>query len=327
MWNADPNAGISHAERGPILGPMSADHVGTPENPALSLVVATTAGWPDYRPLFEGHRVAVEAVDGEVIVADGSGRAAPAPDEIGPHATWLAAPGEGVFQLRALAYPRARAAIVAVTEDHCVLGPEWGRTLLGLHAEHPDAAVIGGVVENASRRRLDDWAVFFIGHFRDMPGVGRAQRVALAGLTNVSYKRRALEGMTPIGDMGVNEAFHQRALAASGEILLIDDRLRVEHVQSPGLRGMVMLMWHSARTTAAMRRRRMSSAAMLRLVAAPVSPLVFGALIASAVVRRRYAPLPFLVSSPAILGFLSVRAVAEVVGYLAGPGDSMRRFL
>lgn len=89
---------------------------------------------------------------------------------------------------------------------------------------------------------------------------------------------------------------------------------------------MAALVWHSARTAAAMRRLRMTPFALLRLVAAPVSPLVYAALIAAAVVRRRYAPLAFLASSPAILGFLGVRAVAEITGYLAGPGDSPRRF-
>lgn len=292
----------------------------------LSLVVATLAGWPANAAVFRTQRAAVEAVGGEMIVIDGSDRPTPPQDAIGSNTTWISAPGEGIFRLRARAYALVRGTIVAQTEDHCQVEPDWGRVLLQLHEEHPEAAVIGGVVENGSPNRVDDWAVFFIGHFRDMPGVGKARRVPLVGLTNVSYKRSALEGMRPLSDGSFNEAAHQRMLAARGEVLLIDDRLRVSHIQSQGAMGMITISWHSARAQAGMRRERMSGRELVRFAASPVAPLVYAALIASAVARQRYATRAFVTSSPMILGLLALRAAAEVVGYLAGPGDSLRRF-
>jgi hypothetical protein len=227
--------------------------------PTLSLIVATTHGWPDYRPVFLTHRAAVDAVGGELIVADSSGNPAPPADEIGPRVSWISAPGEGVFQLRSRGYPVARAPIVAPTEDHCVLAPDWAVTALELHRRYPDAAVIGAVIENGSKDQLNDWANFFVGHVWDMPGVGEARRVASAGLTCVTYKRRAIEGITALGDMGVNEAYHQRALSKTGEIVLMDDRLRCVHVQSNGVRRAISRTWHSARAGAAMRREKRSS--------------------------------------------------------------------
>jgi len=136
--------------------------------PALSLIVATTHGWPHYRAVFLTHRAAVDAVGGELIVADSSGNPAPPAAEVGPNVTWISAPGDGVFQLRARAYPVARAAIVAHTEDHCVVAADWATTALDLHRQYPDAAVIGAVVENGSKERLNDWANFFVGHLWDM---------------------------------------------------------------------------------------------------------------------------------------------------------------
>jgi hypothetical protein len=106
----------------------------------------------------------------------------------------------------------------------------------------------------------------------------------------------------------------------------MDDRLTVSHIQSRGLAGMVDISWHSARAAAGTRRQRITPFEVLRMLAAPVSPLVYAALIASAVARRRYAPLAFVASSPLLMGFLGVRAVAEIVGYVAGPGDSLRGF-
>jgi hypothetical protein len=292
----------------------------------LTLIVATIAGWPSYRSIFEGQRAAVEAVGGEMIIGDGSGLPPPTSDEIGPNTTWINAPGEGIYQLRARAHPRARGAVVAITEDHCAVDPTYGRVLIDLHAEHPEAAVIGGAVENGATRRLDDWAVFFIGHFRDMPGIGSSHRVAMAGLSNVSFKRAALKGLEDIDRMGVNEAMHQRALSSRGQIVLIDDRLTVRHIQSRGLKNMIEISWHSTRTNAAMRRRHVNAMTIVRFLAAPIEPLIYGAMIANAVRRRRYAVGPFVISSPVILGFLGVRAVADIVGFVAGSGGSERRF-
>ena len=294
--------------------------------PALSLIVATTHGWPDYRDVFLTHRAAVEAVGGELIVADSSGNPAPPAQEVGPAVTWLSAPGEGVFQLRARGYPVARAPIVAHTEDHCVLDPGWAKTALELHRQYPDAAVIGAVIENGSKEQLNDWANFFVGHVWDMPGVGEARRVASAGLTCVTYKRRAIEGMTTVGELGVNEAYHQRLLTQRGEQVLMDDRLRCVHVQSGGVRRAVARTWHSARAGAAMRREKITARSLLRIALTPVLPIVYTGAIARSVAQRRYYPGRALASAPYIVGFLGVRAVAEVVGYVAGVGDSASRF-
>ncbi|MEA2678106.1 MAG: hypothetical protein QOJ81_2247 [Chloroflexota bacterium] len=298
----------------------------TVADPTLSLIVATTHGWPDYRAVFETHRAAIEAVGGELIVADSSGNPPPSADDVGPSVTWLSAPGAGVFVLRTQSYPVTRAPIVAHTEDHCVLDPDWGKTALELHREYPDAAVIGAVVENGSQEALNDWANFFVGHVWDMPGVGQGRQVEAAGLTCVTYKRRAIEGMTSIGELGVNEAYHQRQLSQSGESVLIDDRLRCSHVQSGGIRKSVSRTWHAARAGAAMRREKLTPRSLLRIALTPVLPVVYTAVIARQVAARRYHRGRALAAAPYIVGFLGVRVVAELVGYVAGVGDSASGF-
>jgi hypothetical protein len=294
--------------------------------PSLSLIVATTHGWPDYRAVFLTHRAAVEAVGGELIVGDSSGNPAPTVADVGPNVTWLSAPGEGVFQLRTRSYPLARAPIVAHTEDHCVLQPAWGTIALELHRQYPDAAVIGAVVENGSQDALNDWANFFIGHLWDMPSVGQGRRVENAGLTCVTYKRRAIEGISSLGDLGVNEAYHQLALSRSGEQVLMDDRLRCVHVQSDGIRRAVRRTWHAARAGAAMRRQKLTPRTVLRIALTPLLPIVYTIAIARQVVLRGYHRGHALASAPYIVGFVTVRAVAEVVGYVAGMGESANKF-
>jgi hypothetical protein len=297
-----------------------------PATPALSLIVATTHGWPGYRDVFLTHRAAVNAVGGEMIVADSSGNPAPAASEVGPQVTWLSAPGEGVFRLRARAYPVTRGTIVAHTEDHVVIAPDWAVIALDLHRQLPQAAVIGSVVENGSRKELNAWANFFVGHLWDMPSVGQAHRVEAAGMTCITYKRHAIEGMTAVGELGVNETFHQRLLSKAGEIVLLDDRLRCSHIQSDGVRRMVGRTWHAARAGAAMRRQKLTPKQVLRIALTPVLPVVYSAAIARQVAARRYYPGRALASAPWMLGFLGVRTVAELVGYVAGIGDSASKF-
>ena len=298
----------------------------TVANPTLSLIVATTHGWHDYRRIFMTHRAAIEAVGGELIVGDSSGNAPPTTADVGPSVTWVSAPGDGVFQLRTRCYPIARAPIIAHTEDHCVLDAEWGKTALELHGEYPDAAVIGAVIENGSTDALNDWANFFVGHVWDMPSVGQGRQVGAAGLTCVTYKSHAIKDMESVGDLGVNEAYHQLKLSARGEKVLMDDRLRCSHVQSGGVKRAVKRTWHAARAGAAMRRQKLNARSVLRIALTPVLPVWYSATIARQVLARKYHRRDALVSGPYIVGFLFVRAAAEVVGYVAGMGDSGNRF-
>jgi hypothetical protein len=306
--------------------PSSVGPISAVTDPTLSLIVATTHGWDDYRRIFLTQRAAVEAVGGELIVGDSSGNPPPSAADVGPAVTWISAPGDSVFQLRTRGYPLARAPIVAHTEDHCVLEPDWARTALELHREYPDAAVIGAVIENGSTDAVNDWANFFVGHVWDMPSVGRGRQVGNAGLTCVTYKRYALDGIKSVGDMGVNEAYHQLELSGRGEKVLMDDRLRCSHVQSGGVRRAVKRTWHAARAAAAMRRGKLTPRSVLRIALTPVLPVWYSATIARQVQARRYHRRDALAAGPYIVGFLFIRAVAETVGYVRGMGDSGNRF-
>jgi hypothetical protein len=299
---------------------------GPDDTPALSLVVATVSGWSDYAPVFRGHRAAIEAVGGELVVIDGSDAPEPGAADLGPATTWVKAPGQGVFQAHAQAFPMTRGSIVASTEDHCYVDVAWGRTILDLHLEYPEASVIGGVVENGSTRTLNDWALFLSGHYRDIPGVGTGRRVAMAGVTAISYKREALTGLEAAGESGVNEAHHQRQLTSQGRTVLIDDRLRVRHVQARTTREALSIHWHAARSAAALRRERPTALGLLRVLAAPLQPAIFWLILGRAVMERRYARRQFLAATPLILAMYGVRAAAEVTGTVAGAGDSRTRF-
>src|SRR6266404_2239693 len=152
--------------------------------PPLSIVIATTRPWPEVRACLDSLRDQVRTARAEVIVADASGQGLPGDHDLYPEVTWLKAPGFSVFRLRALGITSARGEVVALTEDHCRVRPDWCERTLAAHKKHPMASAIGGAVENGATKHLIDWAGYFIvnGPFmlplRRMPLAERALRLA-----------------------------------------------------------------------------------------------------------------------------------------------------
>ena len=293
-----------------------------PSRPRLSLVVATRTGWPGYKPYFDHHQREIESVDGELLVLDGTDKPPPPADAIGPNTRWISQPGLSVLALRAQGYPEARGEIVAVSEDHTRIPVGWAAAILECHAEHPEAAAIGGSVENGTSRSYIEWADFFCGHDREIPPVGRGKRARLLGLTNVSYKRDILKRNKPLAGVGVNDAIFQRELTGAGEVLLLDDRIRCEHEQALNLKSATRLLYHAGRMGAGGRRQRLNPAEVLRIIATPVSPIFLTARLGVWLAMRRHYRARFLVEIPAVFWFYGARAVGELVGYAAGPGKS-----
>ncbi len=61
----------------------------------------------------------------------------------------------------ARALREARGEVVALTEDHAIPRPGWVPAIIRAHADHPEAAAIGGAIENGSTESSLDWASYF----------------------------------------------------------------------------------------------------------------------------------------------------------------------
>ena len=207
---------------------------------------ATRQGWPAIAPCIGAVIDQVRDVGGELIVVDASGREAP---DLGSPVRWLPQPTSmSVFQLRQVAYEESRGEIVAATEDHCRVMAGWCRRILDLHAAHPEAAAIGGALENGTTSSLIDWAAFIV---TQAPAVaplpsGPVQRTT--GAANVSLKRRAVERLPSHDGFGTIELFDTAEVAPDGEVLLQDDSLVVLHDQSMGFIGTSAIEFHNGRT-------------------------------------------------------------------------------
>ncbi len=295
------------------------------ERPPLSVVISNTQPWPEVRPCLDSLHSQAQTIGAEIILADSSGQGLPdVPDSSYPEVTWLKAPGASVFQLRALAIAHARGEIIAVTEDHCVPQPGWCEQILKAHKDYPEAAAIGGAVENGATASLVDWAGFFINNARFMLPIqcGECEHISLQA--NISYKRRALPDRFP--DYGIVEHLFNRALREKGEKLVADDQIVVKHVQSLGLLDSCTINFHSGRSVTGFRLRHMHSGErLLQLPRCFIVPLVRLWVTLRLVLRKRRFVGQLLASIPIMACILSFVAAGEFVGFIAGPGNSPQR--
>jgi hypothetical protein len=257
-------------------------------------------------------------------VADGSGREAPTSDQVGPTVRWESHPRESIFQLRYRTYQKARGDIVAVTEDHVHVPLDWAHRMIEAHRRHPEAAAIGGSVTNGAIDSIMDWATFLIVQAPVAAPMRSGPAKRLSGTVNVSYKKAALECPDIYEGMGAIDVLHQRELARQGAILLSDDTIRVSHVQPLGFRGTTAINFHAGRTISGFRRKRMDVVQVARILGAPFMPLARYVRTVAFLAPKGYGPL-LIRCTPAILWLLYAQGLGQLIGYVAGAGDSPRR--
>lgn len=291
---------------------------------SLTIAVATVQGWPEIEPNVRSWEAAAAAAGGDVLVADGSGLPAPPDGTLGPRTRWIREPGWSVFQLRGRAYREATAPIIGVTEDHCLTPVDWGVRSLEAHATHPEAVAVGGGVLNGATETVMDWASFLLVQAAFVAPIASGPAERISGAVNVTYKAEALRGIDGAEGLGAMDVLHQRALAASGATLIADDRIRVTHDQSLGFVGTVVIHFHAGRTMAGFRRQHLDARQLVRLAATPLIPVLRFGRIVALTAPRGYGP-QLRRAGAAIWLLLVTQTVGQVVGYLAGPGDSPRQ--
>jgi Glycosyl transferase family 2 len=287
----------------------------------LSVIVTCTQPWPDVRGCLERLLPQARAGDIEIIVADGSdGGLDPT---AAAQVAWFRSPGRGPHELRFLALSEARGDVIAITEDHCDVAPDWCEQLLDAHARRPDAVAIAGPVTNGAAHRFMDRASFFLVHAQNVPEQGRRPPgwFPPSG-SNASYKREQVVHM--VRQPGDLELVVVPQLWAEGRLEL-DDKVVVAHSQSMGVAEHVANHFHAARSHAGLVAERGAPAgrkALLRDAAAFPGRLLGATLAVGREVPRYRQEIRRLLPA------MTVLALAATAGYLAGiagPGTSLHR--
>ncbi|GKS57144.1 hypothetical protein YTPLAS18_06710 [Nitrospira sp.] len=291
----------------------------------LSIIIATTKAWPEIEACLESVHKQAEMIGAEIIVGDGHGEGLP-PDMATryPAIRRIECAGESVFVLRQQAMARAAGAIVAVTEDHCTVTPDWCEQILQAHRDYPEAAAIGGVVENGATTRLIDWSNFLVVFGPFTAPIENGAQPAISLQANISYKRRVVSQATT--GLGMMEFLFNRHLQEQGEVLIADDRLVVSHNQTWGFWGTFAAHFHNGRSIAGFRLERMSwLQRLLRIGGCVVLPIHLLRVTIWPVIRKKRLSRPALRSLPLTAVVVTCHAVGECIGYVFGPGRSPQK--
>lgn len=212
--------------------------------PRLSVLLPTTHPWPGVEQALESLLRQNGSETREILLLDGHGAALSR--EPAPPVRWLKLPGSDVFDLRARGIAEAAGEIVAITEDHCVMPPEWCGRILSAHSLSPAAALVGPVSNHAdSSLRAVDRASFLLTLGPFAPPLTALTEPRLPVPTNVSFKRAVLPRETP--PSGWLEYALLADLRARGELGVAPDAL-LEHRQSWTAWRAPLVHFHSGRS-------------------------------------------------------------------------------
>lgn len=285
-----------------------------PRPVALSVVLATIEPWPDLANCLAVLEPQVAAVGGEIIVGDGHGEALDAAKaSSSERLRWIRLPGASVFELRARGVEQARGEIVAMTEDHCIVGPDWCAQILDAFTRNPDAASVTGPVLNGSTDKLMDWANFLHTFGPFYPPVNRAQDDQCPPIANIAFRRSAI-GPGPIATGWLEVELNPR-LFAEGRCI-VSDNMTVTHVQSHGFWLTMRAHFDNGRSTTGFRSDQLTKRQLPGMLFWSALGAMGGAKKLKPAIRASL-PLMFVLSC--------CHAAGEVVGILAGPGRSPAR--
>jgi|SRR5579862_3356379 len=227
---------------------------------------------------------------------------------------------ETVPDLRLHGVKQARAAIVAVIEEHCLAAPDWLDAALKAHAGG-QYGVVGGPVVHHAYRRIRDWVVYFCEYNGYLPPWPDGDTYNL-GSANIAYSRDLLVRYESLLSGGYWEAALHPRLLADGIKFRSVGGMVVYH-RGPFDYGYYLQQryWFSRAFAGA--RQLPASRKIAYFLASPAVPFLLLGRMAQRVVRQRCRLEKFAQALPLLIPVVVVYVAGEFVGYLAGPGDAL----
>jgi hypothetical protein len=226
-------------------------------------------------------------------------------------------------ELRARGLMLARGRIVALIEDHGVAVPEWSSQLIEMHKGV--FAAVGGAIENEVDRPLN-WAVYFCDFLRYQNPLPAGEAITVSD-ANVSYKRDALESVSPAWSAAFQESAVNAGLRAAGKKLALAPAAVVnQHRLGLELWTAMKERYVWGRSYAAMRGnlagtpRRLVWAALV-----PALPLLILARMTLMAYRKRRTFAVFVRAFPYTALLIVGWSWGELTGYLSGTVNSESR--
>jgi glycosyltransferase involved in cell wall biosynthesis len=286
--------------------------------PRLSVVIASVNGWRCLAECLEHLENQTVRDQMEILVLDRrtDGTADQAAARFPQVIIEAGLTDRSIPELRWRGMRAARGDWIAVIEDHCLCPPRWAEEILRL--EPLPYGIVGGPVENGATGRLLDWAFFLAEYGPCMPPLPEGETSGVPG-NNAAYRRSVL----PLGEekwARVWESFLQNELRKRGVRIFLSSALCLYHKKHFTLAEMLQQRFLYSRSYAAMTGRGVFYA----LLSAALPALLLLRITRCVVAKRRNLR-EFLLGLPAIILFVLAWAAGEMVGCVAGPGDSLAR--
>jgi GT2 family glycosyltransferase len=229
-----------------------------------------------------------------------------------------------VPELRAEGIYQSKGAIVALLEDHSFLCENWCAEIKKGH-DLP-YSIVGGSVDNASRERLIDWAVYFYDYGKYMSPNQAGVVDSLSG-NNVSYKRAALAQVESCFRNGFYETFIHGELRRQGHPLYMAPAAVVYHKKHYGAKQALIDCYHHGRLFSG---KRVGEASRLQrgalTIGSLVLPILLPARIALRIIQKKRHIKELLLSLPHLLLLMTSWSVGEFCGYAFGAGASSSKW-
>ena len=231
--------------------------------------------------------------------------------------------GTTIPRMRELAFDAATGDAVAVIEDHVIVPPGWARALLDARRE--TGAVIGGSIDNAARSSVVDWAAFLCEYSHCITPLPAGPTSALPG-NNVIYDRVLLQRYRETIASGKWEKHLHDAMHRDGVPMILRPEIGVGHKKHYTVGEYLSQRFLYARSYAGERVKGMPLAKRLSYGAAAFAlpPLLMYRTVTRVLAKRRYR-MQLALSIPLLVLFIASWTAGEIVGYWAGPSDSLSR--
>ena len=228
---------------------------------------------------------------------------------------------------RAAGLSSAGGAVIAMTEDYAIPGPDWCRQILEAHDEMKDSGVIGGAIENKVDRTLN-----WVWYYSDFGRYGRPfvqQEVEYVSDVNVSYKREAIMSVKDLWETAFHETTVHWSLNRSGVRMLLDPRFVV--FQNRPSTSICIALRERVEWGRAFAETRIGEIGTLKrllfAVGCSLLPLVLYSRAIKHMIRHDRSWGFMVQISPVLLLLLLFWSVGEAVGYLNFPRSSDRTSL
>jgi hypothetical protein len=220
----------------------------------------------------------------------------------------------------------ASAPVIVICEDHCFPEPGWAQALIEAH--RGEYAAVAPAMKNGNPESLVSWANFLLCFVEWFSPEG-SHPVESGPGHNTSYKRDVLLGYDQQLETWLNpERMLHFELTAKGHRLLVEPRAATRHVNISLASSYLYHSFLGGRIFGASRAKRWPrGSAWLHAFAFPLIPPIR----VKRILDRLNTPAlrkesKFWRALPWIMAGLSLHALGEAVGYVAGPGNAEGRY-